>query len=169
MTVFEYMFNSRFYNRKGAAMTEQVTEFLGHIKKIIEAVRKDGLSEGFFQEAASDLDMVKTRLKLTAAQGAIFALILNESSFGGGITLPNLAKILRCENLESLRYLADIKRLEQRRLVQNTISPLAGDGCLCVPESVCAALARGKLLKKDRLKIYRLKNFLKKLIMPSAG
>jgi hypothetical protein len=146
------MFNSGFYKPAGGAMAEQTTEFLAHIKKIIESVRKDGLSEGFFQEAAPDLDMVKNQLKLTAAQGAIFALILNESSFGSGITLQNLAKILGCENLESLHYLADIKRLEQRHLVQNSISHLAGDGCFRVPESVCVALARGKLPKRRPIK-----------------
>jgi hypothetical protein len=154
MTVVEYLLNSNFYQKAGVAMVEQTTEFLAHIRKIIESVRKDGLSEEFFREAAPDLDLVKSQLKLTAAQGAIFAVILNESSFGSGsgITLPDLAKILRCEKLESLRYFADIKRLERRHLVRRSLSPLVGDGCLGVPESVCAALARGKLPKRRPIK-----------------
>jgi hypothetical protein len=133
-------------------MAEQIAEFLAHIKKIIGFMRKDGLSEEFFQEAAPDLDVVKNQLQLTAAQGAIFALILNESSFGRGTTLQDLAKVLRCENLESLRYLADIRRLEQRRLVERSVSDLVGDGRLRVPESVCTALARGKLPKRRPIK-----------------
>jgi broad-specificity NMP kinase len=152
MTVFDYMSNRAFCEKEGGTMAGQTAEFLGHIKKIIKAVREKGLGDEFFQETAFDLDMVKNQLELTAAQGAIFALILNESSFGKGITLPDLAKILRCDDLESLCYLADIKRLEQRRLVQRSVSSFAGDECLRVPESICAALARGKLPKRRQVK-----------------
>jgi hypothetical protein len=152
MNVFEYFMPKDLHKKAGGTMAEEASEFLEHIKKILESVRKNGLGEIFFTEAAPDLDTVKNQLKLTAAQGAIFAVILNESSFGGGITLPDLAKILRCENLESLRYFADIKHLERRRLVRRSVSNFAGDECLRVPESICAALARGKLPKRKPVK-----------------
>jgi hypothetical protein len=152
MNVFEYFIPKDLHKKAGGTMAEEASEFLEHIKKVLASVRKEGLSETFFTEATPDLEVVKNRLKLTAAQGAIFAVILNESSFGSGITLQDLAKVLRCENLESLRYFADIKRLEQRRLVERSVSHLVGDGCLRVPESICAALARGRLPKRRSIK-----------------
>jgi hypothetical protein len=137
--------------KKGVEMTEQTTDYLGHFRTINEVARKEGFTDGFFQEAAPSLNMVKNLLKLKMAQAALFSVILQESADGDGITLSKLAEILRCEKLESLRYFSDIKRLEYRNLVKRY--SLSSEKYLWyVPESVCAALAQGRLPKSRPIK-----------------
>jgi Mor family transcriptional regulator len=90
---------------------------LEHLEKIVFISEKDGLNEVSISKARNHINVACSILKLSKMQTALFAHFLNHSS-DFEITIHDIAKAVKCNEIQLLRYMDDIDELEKRRLLR---------------------------------------------------
>jgi len=94
---------------------------LDHFEKIIKLAKEDGFNDAFFENSKVHLDAAAEILHTNTIQTAIFALILDH--FGEySVALDDIAKTIKCEKIQLIKYMDDIEDLQIKRLIRETSS-----------------------------------------------
>ena len=94
---------------------------LTHFEKIVAVLSKNGLCKDFYLHAKDSLKVTSAYLETTQRQAALFAVLLD--NFGGNpMPTKKMAEILKCKNLELLRYLDDLEALKSKKLIKGASS-----------------------------------------------
>ena len=100
---------------------EHETTILEHFEKIVAVLSKNGLCKDFYLHAKDSLKAASAYLGTTQRQAALFAVLLD--NFGGNpMPAKKMAEILKCKNLELLKYLDDLEALKGKKLIKGTSS-----------------------------------------------
>ena len=86
---------------------------LDRFTKIISLVKESGLCDSFLKTARKHLDAVSSMLGINHIQAVIFGLLLDR--FGeSSVSIGNIAKTLKCEKIELLKYMDDFDVLKEK-------------------------------------------------------
>jgi hypothetical protein len=117
---------------------------LGHIEKIIELARNNGLTDVFFEKARKHTAFVARKLQLTQVQASLFSFFIDMSD-DQSIRLRDIAKEMKCGNTKLIQYMNDIDELEKRKFVCCCRSHREhGAPTYRVPMNVINALRKGE-------------------------
>ena len=101
-------------------MEHEIT-VLEHFEKIVAVLSKNGLCKDFYLHAKDSLKVISSYLETTQRQAALFAVLLD--NFGGNpMPTKKMAEVLKCKNLELLRYLDDLETLKSKKLIKSATS-----------------------------------------------
>jgi hypothetical protein len=120
---------------------------LGHIEKIIELAKDNGLTDAFFEKAKKHTAFVARKLQLTTAQAALFSFFIDMCD-DQSIRLRDIAKAVKCGNTKLIQYMNDFDELEKRKLLCCCRSQREhGAPTYRVPINVIDALRKGETFK----------------------
>ena len=114
-----------------------------HISKVLGLVKEHKLSDTFWQEADSSLSALSRALDMTPQEVFIFSLFV-ELSDERQIHLNDIARLLRCNQVDIMCFSAEMESLRKRKLIRRRRTGNGESDTWRVPQMVLQALLRNE-------------------------
>ncbi len=114
-----------------------------YISNIVALAKKYKLTEEFWSNAANSLAALGQMLTVTPRQAFIFSLLV-ELSNDYRIRLNDVARLLKCNQVDIMRFSDELESLRQRKLLRRRRSGDGDPDTWRVPQMVLQALQRNE-------------------------
>lgn len=122
------------------SQTKPVPTLLQAIECVVELSRDSKLSDGFMQEASTELTLLSERYGITERQAALFCICMEKGP--RHVDFDDLARHLDVSNIRILSYADDIDALVRRRLLR--YRDAKDEDSFDIPQPVIKALKRNE-------------------------
>ena len=122
---------------------EEKKTLLTSLNSIIVAIKANGINEGN-EDMIEEIALIQTRLNVTSLQVILLACILDSSFTRSGASVKQICTLLKCSNIEFLKYSNELDGLIKRGMVKpvTTISAISESNGYVVTPAVIEAIQK---------------------------